>query len=235
MKFPSLLLALSIACAAVFTLFVARPIAADWPVLLKVASIVLLMLLGFRIHWALGTALAFSAVGDWLLGVRRIGSLAEPSLFLFGLGAFLIAQLFYMGLFQKYRTLSGFLRSPARIAAAVAILLAMGGVLILLFPNLGPLLVPVIVYAAVLCSMGISAQMAGLNNSYAAIGALLFIASDASIAIAKFHGAFPGDRRFIWITYYLAQWLILRGFQTNADSNRQLVRDETKYPNITSL
>lgn len=219
MKSPPLLLALSVACAAVFTLFVARPIAGDWPVLLKVTSIVLLMLLGFRIHWALGMALAFSAIGDWLLGVRRLGSLAEQSLFLFGLGAFLIAHLFYIGLFQKDRALPEFRRDPGRIAAAVAILLAMGGVLILLFPNLGPLLVPVVVYAGVLCSMGISAQMAGLNNSYAAIGALLFIASDASIAIAKFHDAFSGDRPFIWITYYLAQWLILRGFQINSNSD----------------
>jgi hypothetical protein len=49
--------------------------AADWRVFLKVASIALLAALGFRVSNLLGAALSFGALGDFLLGVRRLGSL----------------------------------------------------------------------------------------------------------------------------------------------------------------
>ena len=46
---------------------------ADWTVILKVASIGLLAVLGFRVNRLLGTALSFGALGDFLLGVHRLG------------------------------------------------------------------------------------------------------------------------------------------------------------------
>jgi uncharacterized membrane protein YhhN len=61
--------------------------------------------------------------------------------------------------------------------------------------------------------MGISAMLADLGTPLAGFGALLFIASDAMIAISKFRGSFPGHEQFIWITYYSAQFLILLGIE----------------------
>jgi len=49
----------------------------------------------------------------------------------------------------------------------------------------------VVGYALVLAGMGISAMLADLGNPLAAIGALFFVASDAMLAISKFHAPFP--------------------------------------------
>jgi len=49
-----------------------RPITAgDWLVIFKVASILLLAVLGFRVNALLGSALVICALGDLLLGARR--------------------------------------------------------------------------------------------------------------------------------------------------------------------
>ena len=49
---------------------------------------------------------------------------------------------------------------------------------------------------------------------------LLFIASDAMIAISKFRGSFLGNEQLIWITYYSAQLLILGGVQRRNSGNQ---------------
>jgi len=61
--------------------------------------------------------------------------------------------------------------------------------------------------------MGISAMLADLGTPLAGCGALMFIASDAMIAISKFRHPFSYGEQLIWITYYLAQFLILRGVE----------------------
>jgi uncharacterized membrane protein YhhN len=216
-KSRALLLSSSFAASLLF--LVARPFTAgDGPVFFKVASIVLLMLLGFRVNVLLGSALAFSAAGDVLLGVRRIGSLGEESLFLLGLVSFLLAHLVYILLFGKHVSVEFVKRNPLRVAGAGVILVALGGMLVFLRNSLGPMLVPVAVYALVLSAMGISAMLADLGTPLAAIGALLFIASDAMLATSRFHGAFPTGNQLIWISYYLAQLFLLRGVETQRGS-----------------
>jgi uncharacterized membrane protein YhhN len=49
----------------------------------------------------------------------------------------------------------------------------------------------------------------------------LFIASDAMIAISKFRVPFPGNEQLIWITYYSAQFLILRGVERRHNRKQQ--------------
>ena len=189
-------------------------------------SILLLAVLGFRVDALLGGALAICALGDFLLGVRMLGSLDAEALFLLGLGSFLVGHLTYIAMFRKYRISS---ISPAqpnppfkqhrlewstwRTLGILVVLIALGSVLGVLRNSLGPLLVPVVVYALVLCAMGISAMLADLGTPLAAVGALSFIASDAMLAISKFRGPFPGHEPLIWITYYAAQLLILLGVE----------------------
>ena len=76
---------------------------------------------------------------------------------------------------------------------------------------MGSLFISVVVYALLLSGMGISAMLADLGTPLAAIGALLFISSDAMLAIGKSHMAFTGSGPLIWITCYLAQLFILLG------------------------
>ena len=102
MKTSGLLFAVS--AAASLTFLLARPLTpSDWPVIFKVLSIFLLAVLGLRVDGLLGAALALSSVGDFLLGIRRIGNLEGESLFLLGLVSFLVAHLVYIALFRKYR------------------------------------------------------------------------------------------------------------------------------------
>jgi uncharacterized membrane protein YhhN len=212
MRTSGLLFAVS--AAASLTFLLAHPLTAgDWPVIFKVLSILLLAVLGFRVDGLLGGALALSSLGDFLLGVRRLGSLDGESLFLLGLGSFLIAHLVYIALFRKYQALIWWKPSPARLWGVLAILVALGSVLGILRQSLGSMLIPVVVYSLVLSGMGISAMLADLGNPLAGSGALLFIASDAMIAINKFRGPFAGNDQLIWITYYSAQFLILRGVE----------------------
>jgi uncharacterized membrane protein YhhN len=52
------------------------------------------------------------------------------------------------------------------------------------------MLIPVVVYSLVLSGMRISAMLADLGMPLAGFGAILFIASDAMIAISKFRHPF---------------------------------------------
>jgi uncharacterized membrane protein YhhN len=211
MRTPGGVLAISV--AASLTFLAVRPLTAgDWPVIFEVLSILLLAVPGFRISM-LGSALAICSVGDFLLGVRRLGSLDRDVLFLFGLASFLIAHLVYIALFRKYRAMGWRKPSPLRVLGVLVIVAALGTVLGVLRPSLGSMLFPVMVYSLVLCVMGISAMLADLGTPLAGCGALLFLASDAMLAISKFHGPFPGNAPLIWITYYAAQVLILLGVE----------------------
>lgn len=195
---------------------------ADWTAALKVLSILPLCLIGYRIDFRLGTALALSAIGDFLLGVRHLGSVNEDSLFLLGLGSFLVAHIVYISLFTKYWPLPWWKPAPPRTMGVVAILVAVGIVLGLLHGSLGSLLVPVVVYSLVLAGMGISALLADLGNYLACFGALLFIGSDTMLAIGKFRGSFPAHQQLVWITYYLAQCLILWGVQRSHERKAEV-------------
>lgn len=205
---------LAISVAASLTFLVARPLTAgDWPVIFEVLSILLLAVPGFRLSAMLGSALVICSVGDFLLGVQRLGSLDREALFLFGLASFLIAHLVYIALFRKYRATGWRKPSPLRVLGVLVIVATLGTVLGVLRPSLGSMLIPVVVYSLVLCVMGVSAMLADLGNPLAGCGALLFLASDAMIAISKFHGPFPGNVQLIWITYYSAQVLILQSVE----------------------
>jgi uncharacterized membrane protein YhhN len=210
MKLLRTLLPLSIAFSLIY--LASGPGVSDRMGGFKVGSILLLAFAGFHVDKLLGTALTICSLGDFLLGVRRLGSLDAAKLFLFGLGAFLVAHLVYIAMFRRYR-LPGWKPHPLRILGIGAIVMALGAVLVTLQHSLGPLFIPVVAYAMVLAGMATSAMMADLGNPLAAVGSLFFVASDAMLAISKFRTPFPGYGPLIWITYYLAQVLIFLGVE----------------------
>jgi uncharacterized membrane protein YhhN len=204
--------------------------ASDWLVIVELLSIFLLVLLGFRLNSLLGCALTFSLVGDFLLGLHRLGSLDGQSLFLPGLGSFLVAHLVYIAMFRKYWPAIWWKPDSVRICGVLAILVLLGSLLRMLWSSLGPMLVPVVLYSLALSCMGLSAMLAELGTPIAAFGALLFIVSDTMIAIDKFHGHIPGSDQLIWITYYLAQLLILLG----VDSNHRRLQSKNRTGRLIS-
>ncbi|AMZ75361.1 MULTISPECIES: lysoplasmalogenase [Pseudomonas] len=143
--------------------------------------------------------LIFSLVGDVLL--------AWPGdLFVFGLGAFLLAHLAYLKAYLSD------CRRPALLPLALA--LGIGAMLlgVLVSNGLGSLLVPVIVYGLAISAMlwralarlgtGVPKRSAWL----AAAGALAFVFSDSLIGINRFVHPFHAAPYLIIISYWLGQW-----------------------------
>lgn len=152
-------------------------------------------------------ALAFSWLGDVLLEVaRRVDS---DLLFMAGIGAFLVAQLLYIVAFTRLVRAS----SPPRPPAWALVYVLYGvGLVVLLGPDLGEFLVPVAIYAAAICVMGIVAS--GVNR-FTALGAALFVASDSMIAVGEFTDvwtlAHNWQRVLVMTTYTVAQALLVHG------------------------
>nr|WP_232253719.1 lysoplasmalogenase [Pseudomonas glycinae] len=143
--------------------------------------------------------LIFSLVGDVLL--------AWPGdLFVFGLGAFLLAHLSY---------LKAYLSDCRRLALLPLILaLSVGAVLlgILISSGLGPLTVPVIVYGTAISAM-LWRALARLGSGVpqrsallAAGGAVAFVFSDSVIGINRFVAPFHAAPYVIILSYWLGQW-----------------------------
>ena len=127
--------------------------------------------------------------------------------FIPGLVSFLIAHLFYI---------AAFTRGVGFDLAWWPLLLYLlyGGVMLtLLWPRLGAMRVPVLVYMAVILIMGWQAlarwlTLGTLAAGLAAVGALLFVISDSVLALDRFRGRFVMARLLVLSTYFAAQWLI---------------------------
>lgn len=152
-------------------------------------------------------ALAFSWLGDVLLEVaRRVDS---DLLFMAGIGGFLVAQVFYIVAFTRLVRASNPPRPP--LWALVYVLYGVG-LVALLGPDLGEFLVPVAIYAAAICTMGIVAS--GVNR-FTALGAAVFVASDSMIAVGEFTDLWTlannWQRVLVMTTYTVGQALIVHG------------------------
>ncbi len=160
----------------------------------------------------ISTGLLFSWFGDIFLLVDYKNDL----FFILGLGCFLTTHIFYILYFLRVRSLSTSLLKKYPIL--LAIVLSYGITLVWqLYPKLGDLRLPVIIYAAVICFMLLSSLHIFLKvNNKAAwlylLGATAFVLSDSLLAINKFQQSFAYAGVFIMLTYCAAQYLIVRGF-----------------------
>lgn len=142
----------------------------------------------------------------------------KQSFFLLGLGMFLIAHLFYAFLFLRTIDLSGkkpFLKKqPVWLTPFIIFGLIM---IIVLFNQLDPILkLSVFLYLVVILAMAAMALNRYGNGhpiSFSMVfsGALLFVFSDALIAINSFLIKIPMSHLWIMASYILAQYLIMSG------------------------
>jgi uncharacterized membrane protein YhhN len=166
------------------------------------AAIAIRLLRG-RERWLLGGALLCSTLGDVLLEVNGF--------FVAGLGAFLGAHVCYATLFA--RDWPGWRALTARQRALLALLVVSSAALTAwLWPGLGGLAVPVLVYIAALTTMAATAIGADTRYPPVAWGALLFVLSDSLIGIGRFRGPVPLGEYVVWGTYYVAQCCLALGF-----------------------
>jgi uncharacterized membrane protein YhhN len=155
-------------------------------------------------------AIVFSFAGDLLL--------MNTEYFIAGLIAFLIAHLFYIFAYRQLRDEESQdnLRGLQRIRLAFPIILAGSGLVVILYPVLGDLKIPVMVYALVITIMALQAlfrygRTSNISFWMVFAGALLFMVSDSLIAINKFMEPMQLGGFFILLTYAMAQLLIILG------------------------
>lgn len=193
---------------------------AGWVFVAKPLTTVLLIVLA----WPRGTdtpklrrlvlvGLVLSLAGDVALLWPKEG-------FLPGLVAFLLAHLAYIAAFcTRARFLSR--RTPFAAYAVVA-----GAVLMHLWTGVpAALRVPVLLYVLCLASMAAQAAAVWLAARgtadavlarSAAIGGVLFVASDALLATNKFAGPLPLAPLLVLSTYWAAQWFIVGSLRERA-------------------
>jgi uncharacterized membrane protein YhhN len=166
---------------------------------------------GTKKKWIL-IGLFFSWLGDLFLLLDSKVTI----FFIAGLGSFLITHIFYILYFLSIENSSPSLLKKQPLL--IVLTLCYGSALVvLLFPYLGDLKIPVILYAAVictmlLCSLHIFRKLPAPSNSYFVAGALLFVLSDSLLAINKFYQPFAFAGTLIMLTYCAAQFYIVMGF-----------------------
>jgi uncharacterized membrane protein YhhN len=155
----------------------------------------------------LATIYIFSWVGDVLLQM--------PNLFVPGLLSFLTAHVFYIIYFAKTKSdqHSFFKLRPIMLIAVMAYLVEF---IYILWPTLGPMRIPVLIYGITISTMLSAAlwQYQKLENKtalYFIIGATLFVTSDSLLALNMFKENFSMAGILIMSTYILAQLFIVLG------------------------
>ena len=154
-------------------------------------------------------ALFFSMIGDILLMFTN----TFPTFFIVGLVSFLFAHLVYIKIF--HRKLNSQLKP---FGFLIILLLYATGLFCILITNLGNLLIPVILYIAVILLMVTMAYLRQdrvNRNSYilVLVGAFLFIVSDSLLALNEFYKPLPFANISIMTTYALAQICIVFGIK----------------------
>jgi uncharacterized membrane protein YhhN len=162
-------------------------------------------------------AIVFSLMGDIFL------LFAGELYFMLGLGSFLLAHIFYIISYQRHQWDE---KSPLmglqRIRLSFPIVLAGTGLLVVLYPHLGELVIPVVVYALVLVIMVLNALFRYGRTTRSSfwlvfVGALLFMLSDSLLSINKFMVPVPWAAIWIMTSYIAAQYLIVEGLLRHVD------------------
>lgn len=200
---PVLLVAIAVSASLAIA---ARLSATDWLFwILKPLTTVLVILLAARrgrgpYAHAVLAGLLLSLAGDVLL--------MPQGLFVWGLAAFLLAHVAYLRAFTLGARFA--VRTPPfAVVAAIAL-----GILAVLWPRLpAGLGAPVLAYVAMLGAMTAqalarAAMLRTAASRRAALGGALFLASDALLAIDRFHTGLPMSALLVLVPYWTAQTLI---------------------------
>ena len=176
---------------------------------IPVASLLIFTLIVKRgpVRAYLASGLFFSLAGDILF------DLDYPRFFIFGLGCFLLAHLFYIVLFLRN------LRFYRKSLLIIATVIVYGLTMAWLLRNMDPhWVIPVMAYLVVISLMTISAALYSTGRSWqganlVVIGAAVFMLSGTVIAVNQFLVPIPNFPMISLPLYWAAQLLIVRGIQ----------------------
>ena len=174
------------------------------PLLMVSLAIVYLVSVSKPNFWYI-SALFFSFWGDSLL-------LFKEQYFIYGLGSFLLAHILFITVTSKFLKQISISRILVHSIPFVAFLVCL---MFLIGPSLNELLIPVLVYGTVISVFGvvtflIYTQEKTTENLWLLLGALIFISSDAILAINKFYESQEIYQVLIMATYVIAQFLICK-------------------------
>jgi uncharacterized membrane protein YhhN len=189
-----LLLLISVVASAIYaSSFVLGPFSGMWAV--KAFAVALLAVWARR-YRLLAIGLLLGSIGDALLDL-------DPKYFVAGLVAFLVGHAVYALCFWR----SG--RGTPGPIPQITVLLFAGVFIAWLWPSLGAMRIPAACYFAAITMMALASLRVG---GWVAIGALLFLASDAMLATDRFRLEIPLRDWLVWSTYYCGQLGIALGF-----------------------
>ena len=182
------------------------------PFLLPFLLLAVIVSTEFKTKNLLLVALFFSWIGDIIL---LFADQAEIY-FIVGLVSFLLSHLLYIFLFLRQDKNQDSVNKGALVLGILVILSYFFGMVSLLFPKLGPLQIPVMVYAVAITIMLFVAYKRSLSwkkpaAQFIIVGAIFFVLSDSILAFNKFYQAIPQAGFWIMSTYILAQFLIVSG------------------------
>lgn len=175
----------------------------EFPLSFLLKILPLLLLCGWLIKsrvtqpWLLA-ALGFSMLGDVVLAWDG------ERLFVVGLAAFLLGHLSYLMNLRPFSRFYPLLLLPYAGFAAL--------VVSLMWPQLGAMAVPVCIYMVVILCMSFGTWCSGRATPWLIAGGLLFIISDSLIGLNKFYQPIPYAGSWIMLTYYAAQFALVKGF-----------------------
>lgn len=161
--------------------------------------------------WLAALALFLCAAGDVLLEIR----------FEAGMAAFALGHIVYIFCFLEWGRVLGPNKRDRPVAGLVVIVsLVMLG---WLTPGMGDLLIPALIYQAIITTM-VATAMIVKAPMLARLGAVVFMLSDTLIAVGKFTdtGVPPGS---VWITYAGAQIMIAWGLSRIAPYRDRKARE----------
>ncbi len=163
-----------------------------------------------QIDWFIVIALIGGCSGDILFMLKD-----QDKWFLYGLGGYLVNQVFYIMSFLLSIT-------DYTVFNAMSLFLLGPSILIIVFTlprfinKTGDLKGPILVYMMAILIMHISAllrvaQFQGLGFIFVFVGSLSYAFSDALLAINKWAGEFTNAKLIIITTYVMAQFYIVLG------------------------
>lgn len=184
-------------------------VALDWALLQWIAKPLLApLLLWYLVRKAgmslIGWGLVFAFAGDVALLVPGF----VP--FLLGMACFLGTQVCFLLAFLR--------RAPLRPSAAAGYGVLWAALNALLWPSLGALRIPILVYSLALSAM--AAAAVAVSRTVAA-GAALFLLSDLLIGLGAADLDFPGRDLVVMTTYIAALLLITTGSTPSASAHLQ--------------
>lgn len=198
---------------------VARAMQPDWQIVEYIFKPALMISLGIyfansvilkgqKQNQCILAAIFFSLLGDIFLMFEGY--------FIPGLGAFLVAHIFYIYAFKSEA--ARFFSKKSLFIPSILVLIYGCFLLMQVLPNVGlQMKTPITVYALTILMMLLTTLHRFGNVPldsfwYVVIGATLFVLSDSMIAVSRFVAPFPMSGVLIMVTYAVGQYLIVEGF-----------------------